>query len=674
MAKTTFRLKATDPEIELPQVFTNLGSLQKSWDKILPAPTFLAMLLLTAGVAGTLSTQAVSGPPGNASSSKPSPNLREIIGRFDADYWNVVDIETLTSSQQIALSPDGNWLALVRDKILYVIESGSGKIQDKRPLSLSSATIHWNGNDNLSINDGVELSLRVRKQYIKVVGADGDTVSFNGVTSAHVGYPFEQRNGWGAHRSRDDLVSLAGLSSGDHRLVLAPSFSQRNIIDVTLPLPNDETVVQGKLRRESNWASTNFHFTAQSAVVENESIVTVRIQNRTGKPMAVSDYDLRLEVSAPNVSSYWGLSPVWRKELNRKARKVTVADGEVGEITLSWQDFLRSGLWYDEKHYPVIKNGPAIPPSPPRQIGVRVWVRNAATLPINMIHPALAIPNDMTANQPPVAQKVRDDDATIRDYVMLQLQRYIIRQGKIETRRIRMAMDVVASEGVRIPEVRKILLDELKKSHANRNGLVQRKQILSVTGRILAQDAQSRWAHEYAKRPGAFPQQRAIPPETAVYAKSPYLEDIMELGMKATRSDIAYYVMAVRNAHHPQAISFLLDVVNNPGAGGPFDNRPATGKWTDNIGGGWNAAKLYAAAGLAELGRPEGMQWLIQQTRPRDYQYEIGEMSVQVLRDLTRSQRDLGFNGWNAWWEQNQNTFSPDPASSIGNVVDPLLH
>ncbi len=867
--------------------------------------TSVLLTLLTVAVIGVVSTWAVAGPPGEEPElTQNQEQIRDVIGGFDADYWKVVDVPKLLKDKQVAFSPDKNWLALVRDKQLYVIESETRKVQQQRQLNLQSATLQWKSNEQLLIKDDTDVSLLVKKQFIKVVTSAGQDASINAVTTAFVGYPYKKRDGWGASRNRDGLVSLAGLPAGTHRLVLAPSSPERNVTEITLPLPKSDIVIQRKLVAPTDWFSNNYHFVASSEQRDGETIVKVRIENRTGGPMRVSDYDLRLEVPGPNYTSHWGLSPVWRKELNREAKTVTVANGENGEFSFSWQEILRNGLWYGEGNFASDFSGPVIPPAPPGQTGLRVWFRNSGVLPINVVHPSkttvaeadmgddknvakqvevnpsnnsvaqlterlksanadirhvaamragelmlrellpelqtcladddkrvrqsaakslgqLGDPkavksllplssdpvlsvrfaaveslvllgeklrpewiepiikskdmsvwqnaawlarrnggneakymlmrclefddpsarnyynytllwqihacggpdlkyhhdfdnegdeNQIASNRKTLAQmktelnkgerlfgmgnvntsedarkiqtanaeKRKKDAATVRDYVMLQLRRYIIGAGKIETHRIKLAIDIVSSEGKDDPAVRKILLEELEKSHADKNGLRRRQRILEVIGQVFAQDGQQRWSHEYSKRPGAFVQQRPTPPAEVLYSKSSDLEAVVKLGRKATRSDIDYYVMALRNAHHPQTAGFLLDVINNP-VPGPFDNSPAQGKWADNTGGGWRSAKLIAATGLAELGRAEGVEWLIEKTRPGSVEYTLAKKSTLVLHELSTNSKDQfqsggqlpkkSFDDWTAWWQENKDRFMPNKARSIGTSV-----
>ena len=267
-----------------------------------------------------------------------------------------------------------------------------------------------------------------------------------------------------------------------------------------------------------------------------------------------------------------------------------------------------------------------------------------------------------------VDSKLTKEQQIVRDYVMLQLQRYISRTGKIETHRIRTAIEVVATEGGKLPEVREALLEGLVASHDDRNGLHRRRLILEVVARILSDEGSVRWQREYANRPGAFPQQRALPPADASMAESPFVATILEQGRKATRSDIDYYVRALRNSHHPQCADFLRDVLLNPERNAPSPN---AGKWEDNMGGGWRYAKLDAAIGLAELGRPEGMQWLIEKTRPRDVEYELAKQSGQALRALTGSQLDLGFAAWADWFRENGGKFTPNPGPRFSSGMNP---
>ena len=263
----------------------------------------------------------------------------------------------------------------------------------------------------------------------------------------------------------------------------------------------------------------------------------------------------------------------------------------------------------------------------------------------------------------------------VHDYVMLRLHKHILRQGKIPTRTIDIAIDVVASEGHKFPEVRRLLMEELEKQ--TRDG--RSRTLLKLARKILAHDGAARWNRELRKQADSLPQ-AAFP--HAIPAKSPLLERLLVLGYRAGRSDIDGYVLAIRAAHDRQTIPFLLDVLGNSEVGSPFtagtgkiprDNGEAPanarkpkigeGKWQDNVGGSWKMAKFHAAVGLAELGNPEGVEWLLKYAKPNNFgtNYDLKKLCEPALATLSQLPVSGGHDPWVQWWNKSRKDFVPRP-------------
>jgi hypothetical protein len=206
-------------------------------------------------------------------------------------------------------------------------------------------------------------------------------------------------------------------------------------------------------------------------------------------------------------------------------------------------------------------------------------------------------------------------------------------------------------------------------------------------------------------------EQTAPPPvDTVLYRKSPLLAQVIEYGRESNSSDIDAFVFAARQAHHPQAKQFLLDVLHNPHVlHNPLDSDfdplgdaatesakgKAKGKWADNQGGSWEEARFHAAIGLAELGVKDGVVWLIDGARannsgvygsifrhPHALDKSGGGLRINcehALADLTGLTRllveapDSGSPGnpskperrrdWDKWWRETAKSFTPRPVT-----------
>ena len=330
----------------------------------------------------------------------------------------------------------------------------------------------------------------------------------------------------------------------------------------------------------------------------------------------------------------------------------------------------------------------------------------------------------------PVVDKSAEDSV---DLMTEQLFRqYVIGRGKIATSEVKAAIELVAARG-KSPAFAKTVLTEFEKSCEDQNARAVRRNLLKLMSKMLAREGGQRWRYEHARRTGEVePSATTSTPtpspknDKIIYRESNMLERVIARGRQADPLDIDFFVIAVRHAHHPQGKQFLLDVLGNPtdrsqaedlfaddkstrvgsgpepqqdaegttpstrpaGAVSRPEQQPgvegtpaARGKWPDNHGGSWVEAKFHAAVGLAELGEPAGVEWLIKQSEGNDFgvgsmneslyhaphykaaRSNLRESCLQTLADLSGLKATDDIDQWNAWWTANQDQFEPRPVA-----------
>lgn len=263
------------------------------------------------------------------------------------------------------------------------------------------------------------------------------------------------------------------------------------------------------------------------------------------------------------------------------------------------------------------------------------------------------------------------------DGVTEQLFRqYVLGRGKIPTSNVQAAIVLVAARG-NGPAFNQIVLNEFEKTYKDENASTVRRNLLQLMAKMFAREGSDRWRYEHARRTGqAESSATTVTPtpspeyEKIVYRESKMLERLIVRGRQANRHEIDAFVIAVRQAHHPQGKSFLLDVLQN-------SPDPEKGKWLDNTGGSWRDAQFHAAVGLAELGDHAGVEWLIKQSEPNDF--GTGSMSVSLsnalhakasggnlrqscvcaLEDLSGLQAVDDAGQWKTWWGTSKERFVP---------------
>jgi hypothetical protein len=241
---------------------------------------------------------------------------------------------------------------------------------------------------------------------------------------------------------------------------------------------------------------------------------------------------------------------------------------------------------------------------------------------------------------------------------------------------VRAAIELVAARG-NGSAFNQIVLNEFEKTYEDENASTVRRNLLQLMAKMLAREGGERWRYEHARRTEQVgPSATTVTPNPSpendkiVYRESKMLENLIARGRQANRHEIDSFVIAVRQAHHPQGKSFLLEVLQN-------SPDPTKGKWPDNVGGSWEDAKFHAAVGLAELGEHAGVEWLIKQSEPNDF--GTGSMSISVwnaphakasggnlrqscvyaLEDLSGQRATEDAGQWKAWWGTSKKQFVP---------------
>ncbi len=253
-----------------------------------------------------------------------------------------------------------------------------------------------------------------------------------------------------------------------------------------------------------------------------------------------------------------------------------------------------------------------------------------------LVGDARAFPEDKTpvdestaATIPPQVPTVESEESKPSedvDAVTMQLfHNYVISGGKIPTESLNAAIELVAARGGMNARFREILMAEFVKSCEDNNFRNARNNLLKVMQKILASEGAWRWQDEQRQRTGEANQSAlAVPTDPQrLDAESEMLNQLIAQGRQSDSSDIDALVIAIRQAHHPEAIPFLLDVLQNPESTAPpiASAEPVTlkSKWADFQGGSWRDARFHAAVGLAELGEATGVQWLLAKAKPNNF-------------------------------------------------------
>jgi len=235
---------------------------------------------------------------------------------------------------------------------------------------------------------------------------------------------------------------------------------------------------------------------------------------------------------------------------------------------------------------------------------------------------------------------------------------YIARQAKTSRKTILAASQIVTERG-RVTGFWKNILAELKRDREQSEiGCVQ------VLGKMLAKDATARDIFRRQKETGeinAMVSYVCLSPEVVA--------ELIERGQKADRFRVDHYAIALARARVPETRDFLESMLRKTTGraetGGDHQDRNVS------VLTGWyylDSTRFHAAVGLAQLGDPAGIDWLIANSEygqgtvsnacPRGVtnNSSLSTCCVAALRQLSRERnliprgRNLkGKSQWKAW-------------------------
>ena len=181
------------------------------------------------------------------------------------------------------------------------------------------------------------------------------------------------------------------------------------------------------------------------------------------------------------------------------------------------------------------------------------------------------------------------------DISKLLFETYIARPGKIESDSIRAATHLITVRG-RNSSFWKEVLAELKKNNKHSEiGCVR------ILGKMLAIDASARDSIRRQKETGELEQWMAT-----VRLGPEVVTELIDRGKQADRLRIDHYVIALTRARVPEAKDFFVGILRAKQADDPSDDVAfPEGPYYRTT------ARFHAAVGLAQLGEPLGVDWLI---------------------------------------------------------------
>jgi hypothetical protein len=309
--------------------------------------------------------------------------VREVIGRYDPDFWREEDtIRELHRAGLAVPSPQRNWLAMIRDGALVVIEVRTGHVALREQLEEVPEQIEWTpGGVRVATADGGELRFDVTPQVIRLLDARGRVETVNSVVTAEVGYS-DRLPAWSTWPTPDGEISLAGLPAGEHWLVTTPTY-----LDVLrVRVPGDEPLIERRQRAPTTNRSKNVN-DRLSVRWDDEAgdILRIEVENRTGDVFRFSERDLLLEAGTRRHSSHFVLSPWWVSDQSEPVSEVVIEDGQTGAMEISWRDWVRDGLWVSR--YGAVLAEPSLPEPVPGRMFVRLRGPYFGSLPVDVTHP-----------------------------------------------------------------------------------------------------------------------------------------------------------------------------------------------------------------------------------------------------------------------------------------------
>jgi hypothetical protein len=188
-------------------------------------------------------------------------------------------------------------------------------------------------------------------------------------------------------------VSLADLPNGTHWLLTAGDSEQRTLFSVTLP--SEQPIIERRLQSATAWTSKSIDLKAS---VENvgdigESIL-LEIRNQSKETLRVSEGDVQLQTEisidpkpgeAPRTELMRCLSPRWRTADRKPFATMDIAPGQTKRLRVSGPNWLTKGIWASLEHETI--NEPALTPTQPGKLSVRVCLGNVSPPPVSVTSP-----------------------------------------------------------------------------------------------------------------------------------------------------------------------------------------------------------------------------------------------------------------------------------------------
>jgi hypothetical protein len=236
-----------------------------------------------------------------------------------------------------------------------------------------------------------------------------------------------------------------------------------------------------------------------------------------------------------------------------------------------------------------------------------------------------------------------EDQPEDRDQIChLLFDAYIARRGKINTSTIMAASHIITERG-RNSGFWRHILGELKEGHE-----ASETKCVRILGRMLSIDAAARDAIRREKETGQPGQWKA-----SVRLGPEVVETLVARGENADRHRATHYAIALARARVSEPSEFFRMILR------------------DHQGVHYlPTARFYAAVGLAQLGDPQGIEWLIENSEgasstvscawPRGVtDGHLTTSCVAALRMLSGKQDLSTKREWKSWWEKMRDGFRP---------------
>lgn len=320
----------------------------------------------------------------DATPGSSAARIKEIIGRYDPEYWKVVDMADLVRRNLVAVSPDEVHLSLVRDGELIVIDERSGHVAVREKLTNAVQSIQW-------VAEGVIIAyadkntqiVPVRPQVLLMLKTEGVPHNGGDVVLAQIGYTGPRRE-WMDWLPGQGTCSLAGLPAGKHWLIARHPWT---VFPVVLPLESSplEQMPRAGLPPQKN--SSNQYSTELTVEVDNagKEFIRVDVKNMTDEPLSFCELDLVMGAGLGGDESE-AHSPLWLTEKLYDAPRIEIAARQSGSFRIDWADWVRRGVW-DPMSGVQATAGPSLPEQQPGKIWVRIGGPGFGTLPVAVTHP-----------------------------------------------------------------------------------------------------------------------------------------------------------------------------------------------------------------------------------------------------------------------------------------------